>query len=315
MLTRRSSLFLMAAALGISRAGAAPDKGLRFERGLMGTRFMVTCYHEDADLVAKAVASAFEEAERINLTASDYIADSELLSIGKVPHGTPVRIPPLLFSLLKEAWDQAEKTGGLFDPTIGPLTRLWRESRKRRTLPDSAVLALAKSAVGWRKLLLDPAESTATFTVPEMRLDLGGIAKGETADRMLAILEKHGVPCSSVTAGGDIRVGEPPPGKEGWNIGVRNRDVDRNSTELLLRNKAVSTSGDLRQFIEIGGVRYSHIIDPSTGLGLTQPVAATVIAPNATICDALATACCVTDRETAGRMVAAQGAEVFFAEE
>ena len=314
MLTRRSSLFLMAAALGVTRAGAVQEEGRRFGRGLMGTRFLVACYHEDAALVEKAVADAFAGAEQINNTASDYIADSELLSIGKVPHGTPVRISPLLFGLLEEAWSQAEKTGGLFDPTIGPLTRLWRESRRRKILPDAATLARAKAAVGWRKLVLDPAGSTATFTVPDMRLDLGGIAKGQAADRMLAVLEKSGVPRSSVTAGGDVRMGDPPPGKEGWNIGVRNRDVDHNAAELLLRNKAVSTSGDLRQFIEIGGVRYSHIVDPSTGLGLTRPVAATVIAASAAISDALATACCVADREAGRKLAAAQGAEVFLAE-
>ncbi|RYD36965.1 MAG: FAD:protein FMN transferase [Verrucomicrobiaceae bacterium] len=313
MLTRRRTLLLMAAALGLPRAGAALERGHRFERGLMGTRFAISCHHEDAERVAVAVAAAFAEAERINNTASDYIADSELLSIGKVPPGTPVRVPALLFGLLEEAWSQAEKTGGLFDPTIGPLTRLWREARRRKVLPDAGTLARAKAAVGWRKLVLDPEESTATFTAPDMRLDLGGIAKGQAADRMLAILEKNGVPCSSVTAGGDVRMGDPPPGKEGWNIGVRNRDVDHNAAELLLRNKAVSTSGDLRQFIEIGGVRYSHIIDPSTGLGLTEPAAATVIAAKAAISDALATACCVADRETGRKLAAAQGAEVLFA--
>jgi thiamine biosynthesis lipoprotein len=314
MLTRRRTLFLMAAALGVSRAGAAPDEGRRFERGLMGTRFMVTCYHEDAELVGKAVAAAFAVAERINNSASDYIADSELLSIGKVHPGTPVKISPLLFGLLEEAWSQAEKTGGMFDPTIGPLTRLWRESRRRKTLPDGGTLAMAKAAVGWRKLVLDPAGSTATFTVPGMRLDLGGIAKGQAADRMLAVLEAHGVSRSSVTAGGDVRVGDPPPGRAGWNIGVRNKEVERNAAELVLRNRAVSTSGDLRQFIEIDGVRYSHIIDPSTGLGLTKPVAATVIAASAAISDALATVCCIADRGTGKRLAEAQGAEVLHAE-
>ncbi|WAC20766.1 FAD:protein FMN transferase [Luteolibacter sp. SL250] len=314
MPTRRRTLLLIAAALGLPRAGAAPEGGYRFQRGLMGTRFMVTCYHEEGELVGKAVAAAFAEADRINEAASDYIADSELLSIGKVPPGTPVRVSPLLFGLLEEAWAQAEKTGGLFDPTVGPLTRLWRESRRRKALPDAATLAKAKAAIGWKKLVLDPAESTATFTVPDMRLDLGGIAKGQAADRMLAILGKHGVPCSSVTAGGDVRMGDPPPGKEGWNIGVRNRDVDRNAAELVLRNKAVSTSGDLRQFIEIGGVRYSHIVDPATGLGLTRPVSATIIAVNAATSDALATACCIADRETGRKLAAAQGAEVFLAE-
>jgi len=314
MLTRRRSLLLLATALGVPRLRAATAGELRFERGLMATRFIVSCHHEDAERVKEGVATAFAEADRINEVASDYIADGPLLSIGKVPPGTPVKIPPLLLSLLEEARDQAEKTGGLFDPTIGPMTKLWRESRRRKVLPDAATLARAKAAVGWKKLVLDEKESTATFTEPDMRLDLGGIAKGQAADRMLAILVQHGIPRSSVTAGGDIRMGDPPPGKEGWSIGVRNKDVEHNATELLLRNSAVSTSGDLRQFVEIGGVRYSHIIDPATGLGLVKAAAATVIAPTATISDALATACCIADRDTAGKLVAAQGARILYAE-
>lgn len=312
MLSRRESLVLLAAALMAPRARAAPSAHV-FERALMGTRFVISCYHEDAAVVAEAVTAAFSEADRINEVASDYIADGELLSIGKVPAGTSVKISPLLFGLLEQALLQAEKTGGLFDPTIGPLTKLWRESRRRKSLPDGETLSSARAAVGWRKLILDPKGSTATFTLPGMRLDLGGIAKGQAADRMLAILERYGIRRASVTAGGDVRVGDPPPGKEGWNIGVRNIDVGHNSSELILRNQAVSTSGDLRQFVEIAGVRYSHIIDPATGLGLTQPVAATVIAGDAATSDALDAASCIAGRELAEKLAAAQGARVFFA--
>lgn len=314
MLTRRGSLILLASALGAPRLAAAPVER-RFERGLMATRFMISCYHEDEGVVEEAVAAAFEEAEKINEVGSDYIADSALLSIGKVPPGTSVEVPPLLFSLLHEAWDQAEKTRGFFDPTVGPLTKLWRESRRRKALPDAGTLATAKAAVGWRKLILDPLNSTATFTEPGMRLDLGGIAKGQAADRMLAILSARGISRSSVTAGGDIRMGEPPPGKEGWNIGVRNRDANQNAMELTLRNQAISTSGDLRQFVEIGGARYSHIIDPSTGLGLVKASAVTVIAPKAAISDALATACCIAGRETGKELAAEQGARVLYADD
>lgn len=313
MLTRRRSLILIATALGMPKLVAAP--AARFERGLMGTRFMISCHHEDGKRVAEAVAAAFEMGESINNCASDYIADSELLSIGKVPAGTPVRISPLLFGLISEARGQAEKTAGFFDPTMGPLTKLWRESRRRRVLPDAETLQRAKEAVGWEKLILDEGASTAAFMVPGMRLDLGGIAKGQAADRMLRIMEGHGVPCSSVTAGGDIRVGEAPPGKAGWSIGVRNADLGKNSTELILANKAVSTSGDLRQFIEIGGVRYSHIIDPETGLGLIRSLVATVIAESAAISDALATACCIAGKDRGKELAQAQGAEVFFAAE
>ncbi|HVJ45142.1 MAG TPA: FAD:protein FMN transferase, partial [Luteolibacter sp.] len=269
---------------------------------LMGTLFSVTCHHPDAALVEKAVAAAFAEAEAINACASDYIADSELLSLSKQPVGTPVVVSPRLFKLVNEARDLAEKTHGAFDPTLGPLTKLWRESRRRKALPDPESLAAAKAASGWQHLILDPEKSTATFNVPDMRLDLGGIAKGQAADAMLAVLKSHGISSASVTAGGDVRVGDPPPDAKGWQVGVRTFDKEKDATTLFLSNGAVSTSGSLQQTIEIDGVHYAHIIDPSTGLGLTKPVAATVLAPTSATSDALATACCILPREEASKL-------------
>ena len=283
-----------------------------FERGLMGTRFAITCYHEDRDQATAAADAAFEAAERINQVASDYIADSELLSLSKHPAGTAVSVSPLLYQLLSEARDLAEKTGGLFDPTLGPLTKLWRESRRRHSLPDEITLTAARAASGWQNLILDPQTRTATFIKPAMRLDLGGIAKGQAADAMLTVMKQHDIPRSCITAGGDVRLGDPPPNTSGWKIGVRtHQDID-NSENLILANCGVSTSGDLHQFIEIGGTRYSHIIDPATGVGITSSITATVIAPTATVSDALATACCVAPSEQTQAIALASGATTVY---
>jgi len=310
-MTRREALVLLGAFLGSRGTSfAAEGKAITTERGLMGTRFAVTCHHADEALVRKAIAAAFEEADKINNVASDYIADSELLSLSKQPVGKPTRVSPLLFSLVKEAREYAEKTDGLFDPTLGPLTKLWRESRRRKALPAPEVLAKARAACGWKHLILDDEASTIVFAVPGMRLDLGGIAKGQAADAMLAVLMKHGIPSSSVTAGGDVRLGDPLPGEKRWKIGVRTSDKNRDSNTLLLSNCAVSTSGDLQQFVEIGGVRYAHIIDPSTGLGLTRHVATTVISPTSTLSDALATACCIAGRDAAETLAKNWGARL-----
>jgi thiamine biosynthesis lipoprotein len=274
----------------------------------MGTRFAIQCHHDDQVLIQKAISAAFAEAEHINDAASDYIADSELLSLTKHPAGTAVKVSPLLFGLLEQARFYAEKTHGLFDPTIGPLTKLWRESRRRKKLPDAETLAKARAAVGWQKLTLDREKSTATFAVDGMRLDLGGIAKGQAADRMLEILKNYGIPSSSVTAGGDVRLGDPPPGEKGWRVGIRTFDKNVDSGTLFLANCAVSTSGDLQQSVEIDGVRYAHIIDPATGLGLTQQVARTIIAPTAALSDALDAACCIASREVGEKLAKDLGA-------
>ena len=310
-MTRRESLIVLGAFLASGARGfAATGTPLTSERGLMGTRFVVTCHHPDEALVLKATAAAFEAAGKINEVASDYIADSELLCLSKQPAETAIRVSPLLFSLIRQAREYAEKTDGLFDPTLGPLTKLWRESRRRKELPDADTLVKASAACGWKHLVLDAEASTVTFAVPGMRLDLGGIAKGQAADAMLAVLVKHGLKSSSVTAGGDVRLGDPPPGAKGWKVGIRTSDKNHDSDTLLLSNCAVSTSGDLQQFVEIDGVRYAHIIDPGTGLGLTRHVAATVIAPNSTMSDALATACCIADAARAANLAKGMGARL-----
>ena len=283
-----------------------------FERGLMGTRFAITCYHEDEAQAAAAAHAAFEAAECINQVASDYIADSELLSLSKHPTGTPVSVSPLFYQLLSEARDLTEKTNGLFDPTLGPLTKLWRESRRRNSLPDDVTLTAARAASGWHHLILDSQKQTVTFMIPAMRLDLGGIAKGQTADAMLTVMQQHGIPRSCITAGGDVRLGDPPPDASGWKIGVRTLTDKDEPENLILSNCGVSTSGDLHQFIEIGGTRYSHIIDPATGVGITSSIAATVIAPTATVSDALATACCVAPTEKTKALALASGATAVY---
>lgn len=293
------------------RAEPAADL-VKLTRPLMGTLFSVQCHAGDRPQALAAIEAAFARAEAINAVASDYIADSELLALTRHSVGQPVPVSELLFALLLEARGFAEKTGGLFDPTLGPLTRLWRESRRRGTLPAADILEQAKQASGWQHFTLDPERRTAAFHRPGMRLDLGGIAKGQAADAMLAEMVTHGLKQVCITAGGDVRIGDAPPGRDGWRIGVKTFDNQAASRALVLANAAVSTSGDLHQGIDIGGVRYSHIIDPTTGLGMTRRSAATIIATNSTTSDALATACCIAKPEAAKELARNAGARELF---
>jgi thiamine biosynthesis lipoprotein len=180
---------------------------------------------------------------------------------------------------------------GAFDVTVGPYIRLWRFARKRKVLPTPAEIEAARAAVGWRKLRLDPRARTVTLLVPHMRLDLGGIGKGYAADAALRILKGRGIDRALVAASGDIAIGNPPPGQRGWRIGITPFGGATNAAPpiLLLHNAGVSTSGDTEQFIEINGVHYSHIVNPVSGLGLTNRIQATVIGPNATTTDSLDT--------------------------
>lgn len=262
------------------------------ERPVMGTTFQITTYSTQPEKVRQAVDAAFAKAAEIEQIASDYRPDSELNLLCRAAPGQAHQISPLLFDLLKKSLLLAEKTEGVFDPTLGPLTQLWRETRRVKMLPNAAVLIAAKDRCGYKNLILDENKSSVTLLKKGMQLDLGGIAKGYTADAMFEVMKTAGFPQTMVAAGGDVRLGDSPPDHDGWKVGVRTNS-DQADAVITLENCAISTSGDLHQWVEIGAKRYAHIVDPATGLGLTSGAAASVIAPTASETDPLATAACL----------------------
>jgi len=293
--------------LALCLCATAEEKRFTYERPLMATKFAITCYGEDEGAAKAAANEAFAKGLEINAIASDYLADSELMKLsGKT--GEASKVSPLMAELLEASFSKARETGGSFDPTLGPLTRLWRESRRTQALPEPEVLASARAACGWEKAEWNSEAGTVRFKVAGMQLDLGGIAKGFAADKMFEVMAKRGFKRSFIAAGGDLRLGDPPPGKAAWRVGLQTFDEDEPEEVVELVNCAVSTSGDLHQFVEIGGKRYSHIVDPVTGLGLTERVAVSVIAPTATTSDALATAACEVGAGKAEKLCLKAGA-------
>jgi FAD:protein FMN transferase len=294
-MTRLLSPALLAAALAVVGCRTAPpDQALHrfeFRHPAMGTLFTITLYAPDAAAAEAAAGAAFKRVEALEDIMSDYQADSELLRLCDQHFGKPVSVSADLFDVLERAQRIAKVSDGAFDVTVGPYVRLWRFARKRKVLPTPAELTAARAAVGWEKLRLDRRARTVTLLVPNMRLDLGGIGKGYAADQAMRILKGRGLTRALVAASGDVVIGDAPPGQPGWKVGIATLGTRTNqlSRVILLRNAAVSTSGDSEQFIEIGGVRYSHILDPATGLGLTNRIQATLIGPDATTTDSLDT--------------------------
>jgi FAD:protein FMN transferase len=253
----------------------------------MGTQFRLTFY-ATPDRAAEAAEKAFQRIQELERICSDYLPDSELtrLSQSTVPFSASAD----LFTVITRAQDIAQLTAGAFDITCGHYSQLWRRAKRKGTLPTTEQLAKAKSLSGWQKIHLDAEKQQITLSATGMQLDLGGIAKGYAADAALKVLKELGITSAVVAASGDFAIGEPPPGQTGWEITVRAFPGDEQ--KLTLSHCGVSTSGDLHQHIELNGVRYSHIIDPETGLGLTRQVSASIIAPSAALSDALATAAC-----------------------
>ncbi|MEZ0327770.1 MAG: FAD:protein FMN transferase [Fimbriimonas sp.] len=260
------------------------------------TRFTFTEYHMgiDARLVVyapneqtarSACESAFKRIAELDAIMSDYRQDSELMRLcGSAGKGA-IPVSPDLFRVLDKAQTIAKQTDGGFDVTVGPLIQLWRKARKEQKLPNAADIEKAKKVVGFKKLHMNPKTSTATLDVPRMRLDLGGIAKGYASDEALKVLRSQGIQSALIEMGGDIVLGAAPPRREGWNISVPNAGQN-----MFLKDCAISSSGDTEQYVEIGKTRYSHVVDPRTGYGLTQRKQATVIAPDGFTSDPLSTA-------------------------
>lgn len=270
--------------------GARGESLRRFEYSevAMGGRARIAVYASDEAAAVAACEAAFRRIADLEDIMSDYRPDSELMRLCAKSGGPAVTVSPDLLSALLRCLELSRRSEGAFDITIGPLVRLWREARRSGALPNPGELASARRKSGWRKMVVNAEKSVVRLVEPGMLLDLGGIAKGYACDEALCVLRRSGLSRALVEMGGDIAVGDPPPGADGWEIRVAH--ALPNHPGLTIANAAVSTSGDTEQFVEIDGKRYSHIVDPRTGLGLTGNIAVTVIAPDAATSDGLATA-------------------------
>jgi thiamine biosynthesis lipoprotein len=273
----RRRLFLVLALLPLGGAEPALSR-YSFTQPHMGTRFQIIVYAPSEDTADRAAKDAFARIAALNAIMSDYDETSELMRLCARAGGPPVPVSPELFFVLSRAQEVSRQSAGAFDVTVGPVVKLWRTARKRKKLLDAEKLAEARALVGWQNVRLDEKKRTVQLLKPGMQLDLGGIAKGYAADEALAVLKKHGIDRALVAAGGDIAVSGPPPGADGWKIAIARLPGETDAGRLVLHHSAVSTSGDAEQFVEIDGKRYSHIVDPRTGIGLVGRMSVTVVA-------------------------------------
>jgi thiamine biosynthesis lipoprotein len=257
----------------------------------MGSSFKIVLYSTDEPAARRASQSAFDRIAGLDSVLSDYQPDSELSRLSEKAGGPPVPVSADLFDVLHRSKEYYDRTGGAFDVTIAPVGRLWRRARRERKLPDPSTLAEALKLVGSDKMVLDPSKRTIQLTRPGMRLDVGGIAKGYASQAAVDVLRRAGIDSALVAGAGDIVVSGAPPGTEGWTIGVASLNPADSGPVmyLLLKNAAISTSGDAERFVIIGGHRYSHIVNPATGRGVEDRASVTVIAPDGGAADALET--------------------------
>lgn len=274
--------------------GTSPQASARFvsRQVHMGVEFTVIVYATDREKAEKATAAAFTRIGEIDQALSDYRPDSEVNRLcAQAPTKDPIPVSEDLFRVLAAALNLSAASDGAFDPTIGPLTKVWRRARRQRQLPPAEDLAEAKAAAGWQNVVLHEKPWAVELKQRGMRLDFGGIAKGYAADQGLAAIRECGIVQALVQASGDIAVGDPPPDLQGWKVGLAPLNPDDPPTQFVwLKNQAISTSGDARQHLIVKGRRYSHILDPRTGEPIEGRSSVSVIAPSGVLADGLATA-------------------------
>lgn len=301
---------------GTPPAGA-PSSRHEFRQEHMGTEFRILVHDPSRERAAKAAGLAFERIEELDAIYSDYRSESELSRLSRSSGGgAAVKVSEDLWQILERAGEIARTTGGAFDITVGPAVLLWRQATYTRRLPEPRKLERARARIGHEKVRLDPDRREVLLEVRAMRLDLGAIAKGRACDEALAVLFREGIRSALVDGGGDLVLGEPPPGGEGWQVEIAGLEdsEDRERIESFLEELrpapvGVATSGNASRSVEIDGKRYSHIVDPRTALGLTHQAQVTVIAPSGMDADALASAMSVLgprDYEPVARRLATE---------
>jgi len=253
----------------------------------MGTPFRIVVCVDDSAAGMRAVDAAFDRIARLGSVLSDYDPDSEVSRLAAVQApGTPTPVSDELAQALDLSAGWNARTGGTFDAALGSLTRLWRRAFRRGRIPDPDRVERARTSAGWRHVKWEPDRRHITFDVSGVRLDFGGIGKGLAADAALAELSDRGFPIAVIDAGGDVVAGAPPPGAPGWIVSLPG---ETGNGSVWLSHSAIATSGDRYHQLEVDGVRYSHILDPRTGVGLRNQRTVTVAAADGASADVLAT--------------------------
>lgn len=300
----QTAALALSAALLVSPLAAAPQelKKYTYEQVHFGNiPVELTFYTADERAGFEAALAAFQRVKDLAAAMSDYELDppSALNRIAaEAPR--PVPVPKELFAALQRAIELHAVTGGAFDVTAKPFVQLWRTSRKLGALPPKHRIANARRYVDISALKLNPDVRTAALAKQGMWLDLGGLAKGLIGDEVIALLKRRGIPRCRYRAGGDMVFGDAPPNADGWRVVVPDLlvDEDREGPQpltFLASNSAASVSGDVYRYVEIEGVRYAHVIDPRSGLGVTNRRVTCVRGSRGVDTDPLATAGLVLD--------------------
>ncbi len=282
------------------------QKRYAFQRYLMGSEFNIVFYAANDSIAKVASDSVFRRIEFLNTVLSDYLDGSEANQLSALAGSEKwQKVSPEMFEVLSNSIAISQKTNGAFDVSIGAITQLWRRAIRRNFFPETAEIEKNKTTVGYNFIQLNAKNRSVKLLKTGTRLDFGGIGKGYAADEGIRVLKHFKIVRALIDAGGDLAIAQPPPNKPlGWAIEISSglKDPTKMQT-IFLKNCGVATSGKTYRYIDHNGKRYSHIVNPKTGVGLLNHVRTTVVAENGTVADALATAFSVLGIEKSKKIV------------
>jgi FAD:protein FMN transferase len=295
--------WLLAFLLFSNISSFAQTRKYSFSQPKMGSPLNITVYAQDSAKIYQLTQQAYQIVDSLNLIYSDYLPKSELNLLSATSgQNTFTKVSPALWDILQQCLKAAEKSNGAFDITIGRVVKLWRRTRKEKVLPEMSTLDEAIKSVGYKSIILDEKNQSVKLSKQNTLLDLGGIAKGYIAQVIVDFYRKNGFQKVLVDAGGDLAM--TWEGVSGWEVGINVPDSEELLQKfLILQNQAVATSGDMYQYVELNGKYYSHIVNPKTGMGLTERKNVTIIAPDGATADWLATACSVLSVKKALKLI------------
>jgi thiamine biosynthesis lipoprotein len=282
----------------------------------MGSPLNIIFYAQDSVIANKQAKACFRLVDSLNHIFSNYDSSSELTRINNNAGIAKNTASPLMWELLMKSKEAYIESHGAYNIAMGPLTQLWRIARRSKKFPTQLQIKETLLLCDFNKIQLNDLEHSIYLSAKGMQLDFGGIGKGYIAQKVVDFLNTQGIPESLVDAGGDIVLGNAPWDKKGWTVGVNQPEKadDLLPEKLQLHNLSVATSGDVYQFIEHNGKKYSHIIDPATGYGVTLLRNVTVIANDGALADWLATACSILPINDAKKLALSLHAELLITE-
>jgi thiamine biosynthesis lipoprotein len=258
---------------------------------LMGNRFEISVVSDDESWASSSIDLAVAEISRIEKLLTTFSDDSQTNQINAAAGIKPVKVDQEVFQLIQRSLKVSALTQGAFDITYGSIDKsLWNFDVNMKSLPDAETARNAVRLINYKNVIMDPAHMTVMLKEKGMRIGFGGIGKGYAADRAKAILQQNGVNSGIVNAAGDLTTWGTQPNGKPWTIAIADPDKQLTPFSTLnISDMAIATSGNYEKYAVINGKKYSHTIDPKTGLPVSGIKSVSIICPSAEFADAMAT--------------------------